>query len=307
MDGRLTHATRSSVVCAIAAAALALVVPAGARAAVAPTITSGPTISRTPQVGSTLTASATWSGDPEPVATWRWLRCTKTPDNCSVIVGATTDAYRPTSEDIGAMLRVRLTVRNSSGSDQARSDPTAVVTPAPTPAPTATPTPTATPAPTATPTPTATATPSPTATPAVGFDVAPALPSPTQSPSPVRSGRTELRLLEPFPLIRIKGRLTARGARVTLLSIRAPRGVRIIVSCRGRDCPVRRFAARRAVHRLRAFERELRAGTRLEITVIKAGFIGKRTVFVVRRGAAPSRSDRCVNSGTQRDMRCPPG
>jgi hypothetical protein len=92
--------------------------------------------------------------------------------------------------------------------------------------------------------------------------------------------------------VRIKGVLTARGARVTLLSVRAPRGVRITVLCRGRDCPVRRYRARR--HRLRRFERDLRAGTRLEIRVTKRGYIGKRTVIMIRRRHAPLRSDRCL-------------
>jgi hypothetical protein len=70
---------------------------------------------------------------------------------------------------------------------------------------------------------------------------------------------------------------------------------------------VRRFTPRPGIRRLRPFERELRAGTRIEITVVKLGFIGKRTVFVIRRGAAPRRSDGCVDSATQRVVQCPPG
>jgi hypothetical protein len=111
--------------------------------------------------------------------------------------------------------------------------------------------------------------------------------------------------MKPFPLIRIRGVLIPSGARVTLLTVRAPRGVDIVVRCRGVDCPRRRFKPRPGVRRLRPFERELRAGTRLEITVSKPGFLGKRTVIVIRSGAAPSRSDRCVDPATQRVMRCP--
>ena len=37
-------------------------------------------------------------------------------------------------------------------------------------------------------------------------------------------------MLKPFPIVRIKGVLTARGARVTLLTVRAPRGARLALS-----------------------------------------------------------------------------
>jgi hypothetical protein len=112
-------------------------------------------------------------------------------------------------------------------------------------------------------------------------------------------------MLKPFPIIRIKGVLTATGARVTLLSVKAPKGVHIAVACRGRDCPVRRFVPPAGVRRLRPFERELRAGTRLEILVTKPSYIGKFTTIVIRRNAAPRRSDRCLIPGARRAVRCP--
>lgn len=308
MNGRSLHATLSTGVLAVA---FALVVAGAAQAAVAPRITSGPSIAGTPQVGEQLTATATWTGDPAPDATWRWLRCVKDVDTCSTIGGATTAAYRPTATDVGAVLRVRLTVRNSAGSDVERSAPTAAVAAAPVATPTPTPTPISTPTSTPTPTPTPSVTPTPSEEPtptpdqATAFDVVPVAASPTPSPAAAPTSRP--RLLKPFPVIRMRGLLVQSGARVTLLSVRAPRGVRIVVRCRGADCPVRRYTARPAVRRLRPFEREFRAGTRLEITVTKPGLIGKRTVFVIRTGAAPRRSDRCVDPETQRVMRCPSG
>jgi hypothetical protein len=57
--------------------------------------------------------------------------------------------------------------------------------------------------------------------------------------------------------------------------------------------------------RLRRFERALRAGTRLEIVVTKRGYIGKWTTIVIRRGAPPRRSDRCVYPGARRAAACP--
>jgi len=67
---------------------------------------------------------------------------------------------------------------------------------------------------------------------------------------------------------------------------------------------MRRFVPRAGVRRLRPFERELRAGTRLEISVTKPGYIGKFTVIVIRRNAAPWRSDRCLEPGAKRAVRC---
>jgi hypothetical protein len=99
--------------------------------------------------------------------------------------------------------------------------------------------------------------------------------------------------------------LTPAGARVTLLSVRAPEGARISVVCRGRGCPVRRLVPPRA-GRLHAFERELPAGTRLELTVGKPGYVGKVTVIVIRRHAAPWRSDRCLEPGARRSVSCAP-
>lgn len=258
-------------------------------AAVAPQITSGPVIEGTPQVGAVVTGSATWTGDPVPSAAWTWLRCAKTNGPCSEI--ATGKEYRETAADQGSVLRVRLTVTNAAGSDEKRSGPSGVVAAAPEPTPT--PTPTATPTPTVTPAP----------TPVPSFDVPAApTPAPTPAPAPVPAAPKPMK---PFPVIRIKGSLTAKGARVSLLQVvTAPKSVKVTVVCRGRSCPVKRYAPRAGVRRLRPFERSLRAGTRLEISVTKPGYIGKFTVIVIRRGAAPTRSDRCLTPGSTRPTRC---
>ncbi len=178
--------------------------------------------------------------------------------------------------------------------------PTPTPTKTPTPTPTKTPTPTPTKTPTATPTPTATSTPTPAATPTpVAFEA---------TPAPLLAGRppaTTPRMLVPFPVVRIKGLLGSSGARVTLLTVRAPEGARIVIKCRGAGCPARRSAATSALRRFRAFERTLRAGVKLTIVVSKPGFVGKWTEIVVRRGLAPRRSDRCVAPGARKPERCP--
>jgi large repetitive protein len=118
---------------------------------------------------------------------------------------------------------------------------------------------------------------------------------------------TQVRFITPFPVVRLSGRLLPRGARVERLAVRAPRGVLVRVTCKGVRCPVRAMRKRsagRAV-RFKAFERQLRAGTRLEIFVSKRGAIGKYTRFRIRAGLPPARTDRCLFPGTTRPRRCP--
>lgn len=298
--------------------------PGLAAAATAPEILTGPVIGGTARVGSLLTATATWRGDPTPTAAWSWVRCARATGTCDPIAGATSATYRPVAADVGSMLRVRLRVTNTQGSAEKRSDPTAAVVaapaPTPTPTPTATPVATPTPTPTRTPAPTATATatvaapatpvatvtPAPTAPPQRTVDAAAPAPTPSAAATPVAApAPTVHQRLRPFPVVRIKGVLTQDGARVTLLSVRAPQGSRVRVLCRGLDCPVRTYLARSATGRMRPFERELRVGTRLEIRVTKPGYIGKSTVFVIRREAEPRRTDRCLPPGAKRAVRCP--
>lgn len=134
-----------------------------------------------------------------------------------------------------------------------------------------------------------------------------------------------LRMLTPFPLVRLLGSLTPGGAEVRRLAVRAPRGSLILVRCRGRDCPVRRSrrlagggepkptlvlrgkVGEDRVRRFEALERRFRAGTVIEVLVWRANRIGKYTRFVIRRGGAPKRVDRCLRPGAEHGSRCPPG
>jgi hypothetical protein len=285
-------------VCAATAAAacFAAVAAEVALAAAAPQITSGPAITGPPQVGASLKATAGVTGDPAPQATWAWLRCPQATGACKEIDGATASTYKVVAADAKNVLRVRLHVVNTAGSAEARSDPTAVIAPAPTPAPTPTPTPTPTPAPTPTPTPT----PTPASTPAPA-PVATATPAPVP---PVVAAQVKPRLLDPFPVVRIKGVFTAVGARITLFTVSAPRAAQVTVACRGRDCPRRRYRPARGPARLRPFERPFRAGTQLTVAVAEPGFVGKVTRIVIRRQAAPRRTDRCLVPGAPHPVPC---
>ena len=112
-------------------------------------------------------------------------------------------------------------------------------------------------------------------------------------------------LLSPAPVIRIAGVITAQGVSVRVLSVSAPRGARVEVLCRGRSCPAaRRVRVQGRATAFRTFARRLRAGVVLEIRVTMPGAIGKYTKFVIRRSAAPLRTDRCLNPGGTKPVRC---
>jgi hypothetical protein len=121
-------------------------------------------------------------------------------------------------------------------------------------------------------------------------------------------GTTGPRLLSPFPLVKIAGRLTTRGARITRLSVRAPRGSTVRARCRGRGCrtkPSRVRVGRKRVVRLRRFERHVLAGSALQIAITKPGYVGKFTRFRFRLRRAPLRLDACVKPGSWSPVQCP--
>jgi hypothetical protein len=118
-------------------------------------------------------------------------------------------------------------------------------------------------------------------------------------------------LMNPFPVVRLQGRLLKRGVRVTRLTVLAPAGARVRAACIGRHrgCPrrtvVRRSRSSQRAVRLGPLERRLRAGAVIEISVSEPTAIGKYTRFRVRRGGAPFRRDMCVPAGGIAATRCP--
>ena len=88
-----------------------------------------------------------------------------------------------------------------------------------------------------------------------------------------------------------------------MLRVTASRRAMVRVRCSGKGCPVRKL--RRKAGRIRKLERFLRAGTRITIRVTRQGFVGKHVRLVIRRGAPPSRTDRCVAPGTAGPTPCP--
>jgi hypothetical protein len=287
-------------------------------AAGGPRVTRDPSVQGTLKVGQTVTAGGyAWEGPPGTSVSFQWLRCPDASNvyGCSMLDGATAQSYRLVAGDANRLMRVALIVRKNNDFDYAVSAASApvdsgapVATPTPTP-PRSTPTPTPRPSVTPAPTATAPAVATPAPTPAPAFDVAPA---PAATPVPTSGAvlhqtatSKRARMLKPFPTVRVRGRLTASGANVTLLQVSAPRGVTITVTCRGSGCPRRRLATAAKLTRLSTFEREFKAGTRITIKVAKPGYVSKVTVLAIRRGAAPTRSDACLYPGHKRTQRCP--
>jgi hypothetical protein len=124
-----------------------------------------------------------------------------------------------------------------------------------------------------------------------------------------------LRPMQPFPIVRFAGVETSSGVRLSLLSVQAPVGARVSVTCRGRGCatkPQSRLASASKRNRhaswvllsFRAFEREFRAGVTLEVRVAAAGEVGKYTLFSVRRHSLPTRVDSCLAAFDPRPIAC---
>jgi PKD repeat protein len=150
-----------------------------------------------------------------------------------------------------------------------------------------------------------------TAPPAV---IAPGVtPPPTPPPTPHAPvvGASAKPMLQPFPIVRIIGRAVGSGVRLSLLSVRAPAGAMIRVTCTGRGCPPRSLRATvRAGHpgvSLSAMRRRLSRGATIEIYVTKPGFVGKFTRFRIRGGRAPARRDACVTTPFSKPVPCPSG
>lgn len=135
-------------------------------------------------------------------------------------------------------------------------------------------------------------------------------PLPTPTPTPPRTIPIILSppLMSPFPVVRIVGGLTRRGARIRLLTVRAPASAIISVRCFRRRCRTRSLARGRGFSRpvrFRRFERRFTAGTKIEVRVGRLDAIGKYTRFRIRRGRRPARRDLCLFPGATSGTPCP--
>jgi len=98
------------------------------RAGTAPRNTDRPQITGTTAVDQVLHATTgTWTGAQPITFSFQWLRCDTGGNNCVTLPGATDDAYTLREGDIGKTMRVRVTARNSEGTAERLSLPSAVV------------------------------------------------------------------------------------------------------------------------------------------------------------------------------------
>jgi hypothetical protein len=122
-------------------------------------------------------------------------------------------------------------------------------------------------------------------------------------------------LMEPFPIVRIAGRETRRGVKLTLVTVLAPVSARVTVRVRGTGIHATSQSRVATAGKnsgtpgavllsFPRFARSLAAGAVLEIRVTKAGQIGKLTRFIPRRGKLPRRTDSCLSAG-EKPMPCP--
>lgn len=133
------------------------------------------------------------------------------------------------------------------------------------------------------------------------------------------SGVKAFSLMSPFPVVRIAGRTSRRGARIRRMSVDAPPGTALRIRCHGRGCPFKstsRTVSMRAtagsllpatrLTRVRRLEgKTLRAGAILRVFVTRSDVIGKYTRFRIRKSKPPSRQDMCMVPGTTAPAPCP--
>ena len=98
-----------------------------------PSNTTPPNITGEYFVGATLNASnGTWTGSPQPSFDYQWQECVSSGEECSNIIGATSQSYTVGESTIGKEVRVLVTAVNTAGSATTESSPTdAIATPAP--------------------------------------------------------------------------------------------------------------------------------------------------------------------------------
>ncbi|MFN2467140.1 MAG: hypothetical protein ABR521_03270 [Gaiellaceae bacterium] len=115
-DGQTTATSRATAVVTAAPAQ-------------APSNTSPPTISGTPQDGQRLAGDpGQWTGTQPIRFDYQWDRCDKNGSGCGAIRGADDRNYTLVPADIGSTVRLRVVAQNSRGRSTAFSRPSGVVT-----------------------------------------------------------------------------------------------------------------------------------------------------------------------------------
>ena len=133
-------------------------------------------------------------------------------------------------------------------------------------------------------------------------------------------GQRALSLISPFPVVRISGQVSGRGARIRRLTIDAPPGTGVEGALQRARLPVQAPApdhlAARAGRTVSCRPHGCcgsavwRAGccvpaSKLTLFVTRPDAVGKYTRFAIRRRKSPSRADMCLVPGSGRPLSCP--
>jgi hypothetical protein len=110
-------------------------------------------------------------------------------------------------------------------------------------------------------------------------------------------------------LVELRAAVYAKFTKVRGLLVRAPKGAKIAVRCKGKGCPkvVTKVSKGSKKLRFKKLQRNFKPGRKLIVTVTKKGFIGKQTSWTIRRRKAPLRKDLCMNPGVKKASACPGG
>jgi hypothetical protein len=111
----------------------------------------------------------------------------------------------------------------------------------------------------------------------------------------------------PFdPLVHVISSPTSTGAHIDLLTVKAPKGAKVNVRCKGRGCPYKSKSTKSKGKRIdvRKARRNYRAGAVIEIRVTKTNTIGKFVRITIRDGKSPKRVDRCLTPGKSKPVAC---
>ncbi len=99
-----------------------------------PTVATAPSVVGIPEAGKLLSAvPGTWNGGKPLAFTYQWRQCDAGGGNCVDIAGATREKYKPTSDDVGHSLRVRVAAATATDTAKANTPATVAVSPAGTP------------------------------------------------------------------------------------------------------------------------------------------------------------------------------
>jgi hypothetical protein len=128
--------------------------------------------------------------------------------------------------------------------------------------------------------------------------------APPTTPGPKIPG---LKRIKPKPVITLSGRFTATGATITRFTVKAPKGATTTLACSKGTCPAKKQTIKggHTTHLAKFEKKTLKAGTRIQLTVARKGYVSEVSIITIRKKTKPSRSDSCILPGKKTRQKCP--